>query len=52
MQEDYNANQIIRKDARGCFVESLKESLHAEPDCPASFGHIKKSQKETVSRWV
>ena len=23
MTEEYNKNQIIRKDARGCFVESL-----------------------------
>lgn len=27
MQEDYNANQIIRKDARGCFVESLNDAF-------------------------
>lgn len=28
MQEEYNANQIIRKDARGCFVESLSDAFH------------------------
>ena len=27
MREEYNANQIIRKDARGCFVESLNDSF-------------------------
>ena len=25
MTEEYNKNQIIRKDARGCFVESLRD---------------------------
>lgn len=25
MTEEYNQNQIIRKDARGCFVESLND---------------------------
>lgn len=27
MQEDFNVNQIIRKDARGCFVESLNDAF-------------------------
>ena len=25
MTEEYNNNQIIRKDAKGCFVESLRD---------------------------
>ena len=28
MHEEYNANQITRKDARGCFVESLSDAFH------------------------
>ena len=27
MREDRNAGQIVRKDARGCFVESLNDSF-------------------------
>lgn len=27
MHEEYNANQIVRKDARGCFVESLNDAF-------------------------
>ena len=27
MAEEYNNNQIIRKDARGCFVESLRDAF-------------------------
>ena len=27
MKEDRNKNQIVRKDARNCFVESLKDTF-------------------------
>lgn len=27
MRDDYNVNQIVRKDARGCFVESLNDAF-------------------------
>lgn len=28
MSEEYNQNQIVRKDARNCFVESLNDKFH------------------------